>query len=268
MIAAAPEYPPARASARLHALAAARSGAHLAVVADAWSARLAAARGLAGLQLSLDLLAALRCGEARGSLIGGAELADALAAVVAATELPVVVELADGFGNALHVDRIVRLADRLGAAGVELADLATPGTGRTHVAAEEFAGKLRAARDAAGELVVVARVTCATLAGPDAARAAADAALAAGAHLLRFEAADAVAYEALCNAYDAHATLVDGRCGDRGAAAGRPAAEAATGRGYAWRVDVGAALAALERGTLAYLDSVPSSGDVRAREGG
>ncbi|NLE76367.1 MAG: phosphoenolpyruvate phosphomutase [Chloroflexi bacterium] len=101
------------------------------------------------------------------SLITMGDVLEATRRMVEAVQIPVLADCDTGFGNAVNVIHTVQRFERAGAAGICLEDKQFPKDtsllegGRQHLApAAEFAGKVRAAKDAqrAGDFVVVARV--------------------------------------------------------------------------------------------------------------
>lgn len=97
-------------------------------------------------------------------LVTANEFADAARAIAAATTLPLLCDADTGFGEALNVERTVRLYEAAGAAGLHLEDQVMPKrcghlSGKALVPAEEMAAKVRAAvaAKADGSFVVMAR---------------------------------------------------------------------------------------------------------------
>jgi 2-methylisocitrate lyase-like PEP mutase family enzyme len=119
---------------------------------DALSARLAEEAGFRAVLLSGYCLSATRLAEPDVGLVGAAVVIDAAGRVAAAVEIPVVVDVDTGYGNAFNVERIVRELARLGAAGVFLEDQVWPKRcghmeGKQVVPVEEYLPKLAAALD-------------------------------------------------------------------------------------------------------------------------
>jgi methylisocitrate lyase len=92
------------------------------------------------------------------------EFVDAARAITRACDLPLLCDADTGFGEAVNVERTVRLFEEAGAAGLHLEDQQLPKrcghlSGKTLVSAEEMAAKIRAAvaarRDS--DFVIVAR---------------------------------------------------------------------------------------------------------------
>src|SRR5437867_4182372 len=92
------------------------------------------------------------------------EFVDQARAITQATSLPLVCDADTGFGEALNVERTVRLFESAGAAGIHLEDQESPKrcghlSGKSLVAPEEMAAKIRAAIAARRDpqFVVIAR---------------------------------------------------------------------------------------------------------------
>jgi 2-methylisocitrate lyase-like PEP mutase family enzyme len=92
------------------------------------------------------------------------ELAGHVAAIADVVDIPLLVDADTGFGNALNVQRTVRLMEREGAAAMQIEDQVTPKrcghfAGKEVISADEMVGKVRAAVDARldDEFVIIAR---------------------------------------------------------------------------------------------------------------
>lgn len=122
---------------------------------DALSAKLAADAGASAVFLSGYCLSASRLGEPDVGLITGTEMLDAASRVVAAVDVPVIVDIDTGWGDARNVERAVRELVRLGAAGCFLEDQTWPKRcghmdGKQVVPLEEYLPKLTAALETRG----------------------------------------------------------------------------------------------------------------------
>jgi 2-methylisocitrate lyase-like PEP mutase family enzyme len=164
-------------------------------VFDGLSAALAEAAGFEALYLSGASLAYTRLGMPDVGLVTLSELADALARIRERTELPILVDADTGFGNALNVQRTVRLLERAGASAVQIEDQAFPKrcghlSGKSLIPTDEMVGKIRAALDARSsrELLIVARTDAIAVEGFERALERARAYAEAGADLLFVEA--------------------------------------------------------------------------------
>ena len=123
------------------------------------------------------------------------ELADQVAAMAEAVELPLLVDADTGFGNAVNVVRTVRVLERAGAAGIQLEDQVFPKkcghfAGKAVVPLAEMIGKVKAAVDARrdGDLQIVARTDARAVLGLNAAIERAQAMIEAGADVTFVEA--------------------------------------------------------------------------------
>ncbi len=92
------------------------------------------------------------------------EVAETVGNIRDRVSLPLIVDGDNGFGNALNVQRTVRLLEKMGASAIQLEDQTLPKRcghldGKTLVSTAEMLGKLRAAQDARNDAatVIVAR---------------------------------------------------------------------------------------------------------------
>lgn len=126
-------------------------------------------------------------------------MADHVAAIRDAVELPMVVDIDTGYGNALNVARTVRMLERSGANAVQMEDQVTPKRcghfgGKEVIGREEMVQKVRAAVDAREDsaFTIIARTDArAALGFEEALKRAADYAEA-GANLTFVEAPESV----------------------------------------------------------------------------
>lgn len=123
-----------------------------------------------------------------------------VSAMVDVVGIPVLVDADTGFGNAVNVQRAVRLLERVGAAAIQIEDQLTPKrcghfNGKEVIATSEMVGKIHAAVDARDDdnLIVIARTDAIALEGLDAACERANAYREAGADILFIEAPTSVA---------------------------------------------------------------------------
>jgi len=117
---------------------------------DALSAKLAARAGFHAVLVSGYCLSATRLGEPDFGLLTQTEVIDAAARICAAVEIPVIVDIDTGYGNAFNVERTVQELGRIGAAGCFLEDQLWPKRcghmeGKRVVPLDEYLPKLRAA---------------------------------------------------------------------------------------------------------------------------
>ena len=163
-------------------------------VYDGLSARLARRAGFAAIY-------ATGGGIARGmgypdlGLLGMTEVIERLAGIVEHAGIPVIADADTGYGNALNVRRTVREFERAGVAALHLEDQTFPKRcghldDKSVVPIAEMVGKLRAARDAAGDadLVLIARTDAIAVEGLDRALERAHAYTEAGADVIFVEA--------------------------------------------------------------------------------
>ncbi len=158
---------------------------------NALTARLAERLGFAAVYLSGGALSAGWAGLPDIGLLTQTEFAQQAAVLARSTSLPVLCDADTGFGEAVHVERTVRLYEEAGVAGLHLEDQVLPKrcghlTGKGLVDTASMAAKVRAAvaarRDA--DLVIVARTDARSVEGFDAAVRRAHAYLAAGADMI------------------------------------------------------------------------------------
>jgi 2-methylisocitrate lyase-like PEP mutase family enzyme len=109
-------------------------------------------------------------------LLSLTELAAHVAAIADTVSIPLVVDADTGFGNALNVQRTVRMLERAGAAAIQLEDQVSPKkcghfAGKDVVSQAEMVGKVKAAVDARADedLIVIARTDALATEGFDAA---------------------------------------------------------------------------------------------------
>ncbi|MBX3693683.1 MAG: isocitrate lyase/phosphoenolpyruvate mutase family protein [Steroidobacteraceae bacterium] len=167
---------------------------------DALSANLIERAGFAAAYLSGASIAYTRFGRPDIGLVGMSEVAETVSQIRERVELPLIVDGDTGFGNALNVQRTVRLFERCGASAIQLEDQQMPKrcghlSGKTLVSAKEMAGKIRAACDARAlaDTVIIGRTDALAVEGIDAALDRAGHYLEAGADVLFVEALPDVA---------------------------------------------------------------------------
>ncbi|MFL2771061.1 MAG: oxaloacetate decarboxylase [Rhodospirillaceae bacterium] len=136
-----------------------------------------------------------RLGRSDVGLTTCSEVADTVSRIRERIDIPFVVDADTGFGNALNVQRTVRMFERAGASAIQLEDQTTPKRcghldGKTLVSTAEMVGKIKAAQDARLDqnTVIVGRTDAIAVEGLDAALCRAEAYLEAGADMLFIEA--------------------------------------------------------------------------------
>lgn len=164
-------------------------------VYDALTGLIAEQSGAEAVYLSGASIAYTRFGRPDIGLVSMSEVADTIAALRDRIALPIVVDADNGFGNALNVQRTVRVFERMGANALQLEDQTMPKRcghldGKSLISKAEMAGKIRAACDArlSEETLVIGRTDAIAVEGFDAAMDRAEAYVEAGADMLFIEA--------------------------------------------------------------------------------
>jgi 2-methylisocitrate lyase-like PEP mutase family enzyme len=128
-------------------------------------------------------------------LLSMSEVADSLGAIRERTDVPIIVDIDTGFGNALNVRRTVEVFERRGAAALQLEDQVTPKRcghlrDKALIPAAEMVGKIKAALDArsSDDTLLIARTDAVAVEGFEAALDRADAYAEAGADVIFVEA--------------------------------------------------------------------------------
>jgi 2-methylisocitrate lyase-like PEP mutase family enzyme len=136
-----------------------------------------------------------RLGRPDIGLMSSTEVADALAHVSERVETPTIVDADTGYGNALNVERTVRLFERAGAAAIQLEDQTFPMRcghleGKGIVAMYEMVGRIHAAVDARRrtQTLIIARTDAIAVEGFESAIQRAECYADAGADILFVEA--------------------------------------------------------------------------------
>ena len=122
-------------------------------VCDALTALIAEQAGAKAAYLSGAGIAYTRFGRPDIGLVSMAEVADTIALIRDRVSMPLIVDADNGFGNALNVQRTMRVFERAGANALQLEDQTMPKRcghldGKTLISDTEMAGKIRAAVDA------------------------------------------------------------------------------------------------------------------------
>ncbi len=167
-------------------------------VYDALSAALVEQAGFEAAYLSGASIAYTKLGAPDIGLVSLTEVADVLATISDRVRLPVIVDADNGFGNALNVQRTVRVLERAGAAALQLEDQGFPKRcghlqGKTLVSTAEMVGKIRAAVDARSHALIIARTDAIAVEGFEPALDRAERYLEAGADVLFVEAPESLA---------------------------------------------------------------------------
>jgi 2-methylisocitrate lyase-like PEP mutase family enzyme len=177
---------------------------------------------------------------------------------------PVIVDGDTGFGNALNVQRTVRGFERAGAAMIQLEDQTFPKRcghldGKAVVPVAEMCGKLRAALDARGHMLVLARTDALAVEGLDAALDRAEAYLGCGADAIFVEALRTPAQmDAACARFAARVPLLANMV-EGGRTPVQSAAELGA-RGFRIVIFPGGTVRAVAHGLQAYYASLAAAG--------
>lgn len=162
---------------------------------DAFGAMMAERAGFETLYLSGASISYTRLGSPDIGLVGMEEVAGVVGRIRERVDLPIVVDGDAGFGNALNVQRTIRVFERNGASAIQLEDQQLPKRcghldGKKLVSTGEMSGKIKAATDsrADSDTVIIARTDAVTVEGLDAALERSEAYVEAGADMLFVEA--------------------------------------------------------------------------------
>ena len=177
-----------RATTRLKSLLAAREALTLPGAANAMFARVIEDHGFKACYVTGAGVANMHLGAPDIGLTTLTEIANAVAAIADAVDLPLMVDADTGFGNALNMRRTVQALERAGAAGLQIEDQVFPKkcghfAGKDVIALPEMVAKVKAAVDARrdGDLQIIARTDARAIDGIEAAIARAHAFIEAGA---------------------------------------------------------------------------------------
>ncbi len=162
---------------------------------DALTALLIEQAGFGCAYISGASIAFTRIGRPDIGLTTLTEVADTVGNIRERIGLPLIVDGDNGFGNALNVQRAVRLLESRGASAIQLEDQTLPKRcghldGKTLVSTAEMLGKIRAAQDARADAdtVIIARTDAVAVDGFEAGLERAHAYAEAGADVLFIEA--------------------------------------------------------------------------------
>ena len=173
---------------------------------DALSAALIEKAGFNCMYLSGASIAYTRFGRPDIGLVSMSEVAETISVIRERTELPMIVDADTGFGNAINVQRTVKLFERMGASGIQLEDQQMPKRcghlkGKSLVSLNEMVGKVKAAVDARADenTMIIARTDAIAVEVFESALERAHAYYEAGADLLFIEAPENLAQMKLIN---------------------------------------------------------------------
>ena len=164
---------------------------------DAYTALLIEQAGFSCAYVSGASVSFTRLGRPDIGLTTLTEVAETVGNIRERIGLPLIVDGDNGFGNALNVQRTIRLMEKMGASAIQLEDQTMPKrcghlAGKTLVPVDEMTGKIKAAQDARrdADTVIVARTDAITVEGFEAGLARAHAYADTGADVLFVEALD------------------------------------------------------------------------------
>lgn len=180
---------------RLKALVARRDATTLPGAANALFARVIEDLGYEAIYVTGAGIANMRLGAPDVGLTTVTEVAETVASIADAVNLPLIVDADTGFGNAVNTVRSVRLLERAGASAIQIEDQVFPKkcghfNGKEVIPASEMVQKIRAAVDARvdQDLMIIARTDARAIEGLDAALDRANAYIEAGADMTFVEA--------------------------------------------------------------------------------
>jgi 2-methylisocitrate lyase-like PEP mutase family enzyme len=164
-------------------------------VFDALTASIAADAGFEAVYLSGAAIAYTKLGRPDIGLVSLAEVADTLTHIRERVSTPIIVDADTGYGNALNVERTIRVFERAGATAIQLEDQVTPKRcghldGKELISTPEMVGKIHAAVDSRQDVktLIIARTDAVAVEGFEAALQRAQAYKEAGADMLFVEA--------------------------------------------------------------------------------
>ena len=139
-------------------------------VYDALTASLAEAAGFRALYVSGAAIAYTKLGRPDIGLVSMSEVAETLALLRDRVAAPLIVDADNGYGNALNVQRTIRVFERAGASAIQIEDQTMPKRcghlrDKTLIPAAEMVGKLHAALDARKGALVIARTDAVAVEG-------------------------------------------------------------------------------------------------------
>jgi 2-methylisocitrate lyase-like PEP mutase family enzyme len=145
-------------------------------VTDALTAAIASAAGFEALYLTGAGIAYTKLGRPDIGLVSVSEVADTLSLIRERVPTALIVDADTGFGNALNVERTVRLFERAGANALQLEDQTFPKrcghlADKSLIGVTEMVGKIKAAVDSrhSPETLIVARTDAVAVEGFEAA---------------------------------------------------------------------------------------------------
>jgi 2-methylisocitrate lyase-like PEP mutase family enzyme len=141
---------------------------------DPLTALIAAQAGFHSLYISGAAIAYTRLGRPDIGLVSLSELADTVSLIRDRVDANLIVDADNGFGNALNVERTVRLLEKAGAQAIQIEDQGFPKRcghldDKSLIAATEMAGKIKAAVNArhSKDTLIIARTDAVAVEGFD-----------------------------------------------------------------------------------------------------
>jgi 2-methylisocitrate lyase-like PEP mutase family enzyme len=184
-------------------------------VYDGLSALLVEQAGFEAAFLSGACLSFARHGRPDMGLVTASEVSDTVALLRDRVDLPLIIDMDTGFGNALNVQRTVRDFERAGASALQMEDQLAPKrcghmAGKSVIDTGEMVGKIKAALDARSQdTLIFARTDALSVNGFDDAMERAQRYLEAGADALFIEApADLAQMEAIATRFAGRTPLI------------------------------------------------------------
>jgi 2-methylisocitrate lyase-like PEP mutase family enzyme len=145
-------------------------------VYDPLTAMIASQAGFRALYISGAAIAYTRLGRPDIGLVSLSEVVETVSLIRDRVDAHLIVDADTGYGNALNVERTVRLLERAGASAIQIEDQSFPKRcghldDKTLIPAAEMAGKIKAAVDArrSVETLIIARTDAVAVEGFDAA---------------------------------------------------------------------------------------------------
>ncbi len=199
-------------------------------VYDALTASIAESCGFEALYLSGAGIAYTKLGRPDIGLVSVSEVADTQTHICERVTTPVIVDADTGYGNALNVQRTVKMFEKAGASAIQLEDQTFPKrcghlAGKMLVDSREMAGKIRAAVDArtSANTLIIARTDAVAVEGFEAAVERANMFLESGADIPLIEAPRSQIAAGRDHSQICRSRAVDGEYGEGGATPVLPA---------------------------------------------
>lgn len=162
---------------------------------DGMTARIIEETGFPAIYATGAGISNAQLGWADVGLTTATEIAQVVSWMADVTNIPIVVDADTGFGNAINMQRTVKMLERAGAAAIQIEDQVMPKkcghfNGKSVISKEEMVGKIKAALDARldDNLAIIARTDAIGVYGIEEALERANAYKEAGAHAIFVEA--------------------------------------------------------------------------------